>query len=87
MYCILLLQSRDHRQRSTHRELLRNGAKDLIAKAIEAELETLLRLLLSSARTEERPLSATDIFPDGLSDRIGDVEVRVPKVATEAVAA
>ncbi|GAB1487141.1 hypothetical protein MASR2M79_21960 [Aminivibrio sp.] len=66
---ILLLQS-EITAKDPLTELIRNGARDLIAKAVEAGLETLLgEYSLIALKTEERPLSATDIFPDELSNR------------------
>jgi len=63
-------------------ELLRKGARDLIAKAVEAELEALLTEC-SSLRLEDG--RASDVRNGYLPRRtvrtgIGEVEVRVPKV-------
>ncbi|NLB83164.1 MAG: IS256 family transposase [Synergistaceae bacterium] len=63
-------------------ELLRNGARDLIAKAVEAELETLLEEY-SSHRLEDGRAAVVrnGYLPERtVQTGIGDVEVRVPKV-------
>src|SRR5690625_4585091 len=62
-------------------ELLRNGARDLIARAMDAELNTFLDQYTYS-RTDQR--HQTVVRNEYLPTRtihtgIGDVEVRVPK--------
>ena len=63
-------------------ELLRNGARDLIAKAVEAELETLLGECSSLRLQDGRAAVVRNGYLPGrtVQTGIGDVEVRVPKV-------
>ena len=63
-------------------ELIRNGARDLIAKAVEAELETLLGEYSSHRLEDGRAAVVRNGYLPGrtVQTGIGDVEVRVPKV-------
>jgi len=63
-------------------ELLRRGARDLIAKAVEAELEALLEDCSSLRLEDGRAAVVRNGYLPGraVQTGIGDVEVRVPKV-------
>ena len=63
-------------------ELLRKGARDLIAKAVEAELEALLEDCSSLRLEDGRAAVVRNGYLPGraVQTGIGDVEVRVPKV-------
>ncbi|TDY52009.1 mutator family transposase [Aminivibrio pyruvatiphilus] len=63
-------------------ELLRRGARDLIAKAVEAELESLLEACTSLRLEDGRAAVVRNGYLPGraVQTGIGDVEVRVPKV-------
>jgi len=63
-------------------ELLRKGARDLIAKAVEAELEALLGECASLRLEDGRAAVVRNGYLPGraVQTGIGDVEVRVPKV-------
>src|SRR5690625_6917623 len=63
-------------------ELLRNGARDLIARAVEAELNTFLEQY-ADHRTDQghQTVVRNGYLPSRtIQTGIGDVEVRVPKV-------
>src|SRR5690625_2832851 len=63
-------------------ELLRNGARDLIARAVEAELNTFLEQY-ADCRTDQghQTVVRNGYLPSRtIQTGIGDVEVRVPKV-------
>src|SRR5690625_5513502 len=63
-------------------ELLRNGARDLIARAVEAELNTFLEQY-ADHRTDQghQTVVRNGYLPARtIQTGIGDVEVRVPKV-------
>jgi putative transposase len=67
-------------------DLLRAGAKDLIAQAVEAELQTLLehhgQLKLPDGR---QAVVRNGFLPERtIQTGIGDVEIKVPKVRDRA---
>lgn len=63
-------------------EMLRNGAKQLIAQAVEAELQTFLAKFSSKKLEDGRSAVVRNGYLPGrtIQTGIGDVDVRVPKV-------
>ena len=63
-------------------ELLRNGARDLIARAVEAELSVFLEQYADSRTVQgHQTVVRNGYLPTRtIQTGIGDVEVRVPKV-------
>ena len=62
-------------------ELIRQGARDLIAQAVEAELQQLLTQHQDSTVDGKQAIVRNGFLPErSLQTGVGDVEVRIPKV-------
>ena len=62
-------------------EMLRNGAKELIAKAVNAELEELLAQFAAETVEGKQRVVRNGYLPERtIQTGIGDVEVKIPKV-------